>query len=91
MLQNDRVTTFTVSELLKENQQGGGKITSLPTQVKHLFTVVHEELVNIKDWFTAICKCGKTKYLLNTKTRIYQVPWGFTGPRLNMEGTHKTY
>ena len=28
MLQNARVTAFTVSELLKENQQSGGKITS---------------------------------------------------------------
>ena len=32
MLQNVRVTAFTVSELLRENQQGGGgdKITSPP-------------------------------------------------------------
>ena len=32
MLQDDRVTAFTVFELLKENQLGGGKITS-PTQI----------------------------------------------------------
>ena len=36
MLQNARVAAFTVSELLRENQQGGagggGKITS-PTQI----------------------------------------------------------
>ena len=37
MLQNSRVTAFTVFELLRENQLGG-KITPLPTQirVKHL-------------------------------------------------------
>ena len=29
MLKNDRVTTFTVSELLRENQQGGG-VNSAP-------------------------------------------------------------
>ena len=38
-MQNARVTAFTVSELLRENQQGmeeegGGKITPSPTQVK---------------------------------------------------------
>ena len=32
MLQNPRITTFTVSELLRENQQGGGdKINPPPT------------------------------------------------------------
>ena len=30
MLQNGKVTTFTVSELLRENQHGGGKITPHP-------------------------------------------------------------
>ena len=31
MLQNVRVTAFTISELLRENQQGGGgKITPYP-------------------------------------------------------------
>ena len=32
MLQTARLTAFTVSELLKENQQGGVKITRLPTR-----------------------------------------------------------
>ena len=31
MLPNDRVTTFTISELLRENQQGGDNITPSPT------------------------------------------------------------
>ena len=30
MLQNPRITTFTVSELLRENQQGGGDKINLP-------------------------------------------------------------
>ena len=36
MLRNVRVTAFTVSELLRENQQGGEgvKITPLPTQIR---------------------------------------------------------
>ena len=29
--------------------------------------------------------------LWNTKKRIYQVPWGFIKPTLNMGKTHKTY
>ena len=39
MVQNARITAFTVSELLREDQQGegaggaGGKLTSLPTQI----------------------------------------------------------
>ena len=33
MLQNARVTAFTVSELLRENQQGGVKLLS-PTQIR---------------------------------------------------------
>ena len=42
MLQNARVTTFTVSELLTENQQGGGGGVKVPPtqirvkQLKHL-------------------------------------------------------
>ena len=32
-MQNTRVTTFTISELLRENQQGVGKITP-PTQIR---------------------------------------------------------
>ena len=35
MLQNARVTAFTVSELLRENQQGGGgELSPPPTQVR---------------------------------------------------------
>ena len=33
MLQSARVTAFTVFELLKEKQEGGGKFTS-PTQIR---------------------------------------------------------
>ena len=33
MLQNARVTAFTISELLRENQQGG-KITPRTTQIR---------------------------------------------------------
>ena len=41
MLQNARVTTFTVSELLRENQQGGGiKLPSPPPQT-HTHTHTH--------------------------------------------------
>ena len=39
MLQNARVTAFTVSELLRENQQGG-KITSPPSPA-HTLTHIH--------------------------------------------------
>ena len=36
MLQNTRLTAFTVSDLLRENQQGGGggNITSSPNQIR---------------------------------------------------------
>ena len=34
MLQNARVTAFTVSELLMENQQGGGVKFHPPTQIR---------------------------------------------------------
>ena len=35
MLQNSRVTAFTIFELLRENQMGGGgKITQTPTQIR---------------------------------------------------------
>ena len=36
MLQNSRVTAFTVFELLKENQLGGGKITPPPRLVLNI-------------------------------------------------------
>ena len=32
--------------------------------IKHLFTVVNKELVNIKDWFPANEECGKSKILI---------------------------
>ena len=34
MLQNARITTFIISELLRENQQGGGGELSPPTQIR---------------------------------------------------------
>ena len=34
MLQTSRVTAFTVSELLRENQPGGGKITPHPPRLR---------------------------------------------------------
>ena len=34
MLQKARVTAFTIFELLRENQLGGGKITPSPTQIR---------------------------------------------------------
>ena len=34
MLQNARVTVFTISELLSENQQEAGKTTPTPTQIR---------------------------------------------------------
>ena len=52
MLQNARVTAFTVFELLRENQLGGGKITP-PTQI------------SVKYWVLVIIFFGKIfwKYL----------------------------
>ena len=48
MLQNTRVTASTVSESLRENQQGGGggggKITLFPTQIRIKKFVSHNIL-----------------------------------------------
>ena len=54
MLQNARVTAFTVFELLRENQLGEGKITQ-PTQI------------SVKYWVLVIIFFGKIfwKYLQN--------------------------
>ena len=41
ILQTARVTLFTVSKLLRENQQGGGKIT--PTSRPRLDTVTQKQ------------------------------------------------
>ena len=40
MLQNSRVTVFTVFELLRENKLGGGKITSPPTHIRVNMSVI---------------------------------------------------
>ena len=55
-MQNARVTAFTVSELLRENQQGGGgdKITPPPTQIRVKpanYTSVYDVLMIIA-WYS---------------------------------------
>ena len=55
MLQNTRVTASTVSESLRENQQGGGrgKITPFPTKIRVKKFVSHNILYeNYKTWVT---------------------------------------
>ena len=58
MLQNTRVTASTVSESLRENQQGGGgggrvKITLFPTQIRIKKFVSHNILYeSYKTWVT---------------------------------------
>ena len=57
MLQNTRVTASTVSESLRENQQGGGggegKITIFPTQIRIKKFVSHNILYeSYKTWVT---------------------------------------
>ena len=50
MLQNTRVTAFTVSVLLRENQQGGGVKLPPPPPTKirvNAFVILHEFCQNI--------------------------------------------
>ena len=56
MLQNARVTGFTVSELLRKNQQGeGGKFTPhTPTQIR--------KSVQTRSFFWSVFSCIQTKY-----------------------------
>ena len=51
MLENARVTAFTVSELLRENHQREGKITPPPTQTRLKFLFSREN-----NHFLIICK-----------------------------------
>ena len=46
MLQNVRVTAFTVSELLRDNQQGG-KVTSSPTTTTPPSTQIINLILNL--------------------------------------------
>ena len=49
MLQNSRIKAFTVSELLRENQQGGvgvGKITPTPTLIQ-IRVKLHVKVYNV--------------------------------------------
>ena len=48
MLQNVRVTAFTVSELLRDNQQGG-KVTSSPTTTTLPRTQIINLILNLLD------------------------------------------
>ena len=68
MLQNSKVTAFTVSELLKENQERG-KITTLPTQIRvkafQLFGAAHafpknKDLNKMRNMRNIICIIKKT-------------------------------
>ena len=63
MLQNSRVTAFTISELLKENQQGGGGWNYLPinTQIK----------VNESEKYDFIY--NRIRYLISVKSDITYV------------------
>ena len=56
MLQNVGVTAFTISELLRENQQGGGKIPpSTPSQIRanqesSIEITPNERLFHLSKW-----------------------------------------
>ena len=68
MLQNVRVTAFTISELLRESQKtagggggGGGKITPFPTQIR-----VHNEHIQLlhdgnNHWLLSFCFSGRVQ------------------------------
>ena len=77
MLQNARVTAFTISELLRENQQGGeGVKLPSPTQIRvHICcsarlsrfalesvqTKIGKDLLSLKEVTTNVI-CGDTSY-----------------------------
>ena len=62
MLQNSRVTAFTISELLKENQQGGGwNYLPINTQIK----------VNESEKYDFIY--NRIRYLISVKSDITYV------------------
>ena len=65
MLQNARVAAFTVSELLRENQQGGRGITLLPLRLG-LAESLQDFKNKIKFWnpLIVLCKLFKT-YIAN--------------------------
>ena len=54
MLQNSRVTAFTVFELSRENQKGEGKITPLPSPGRTQIKVVGKMKTIILKYFRKI-------------------------------------
>ena len=56
MLQNTRVTAFTVCEFLRENQlgEGGGKITPLPLAIQ-----IRVKVLSYKLYYSNTCSSSK--------------------------------
>ena len=63
MLQNARVTVLTVSELLRENQKGGSKITPTTNQIKVKGTKKNSR--NVGNW------TGEFYDFINSDTKDY--------------------
>ena len=73
MLQNTRVTAFTISKLLRENQQGGDKFTRLPSP--RLGLKIGDPSANLRFWgkfflsrissFQIFVKPGRYIYLIH--------------------------
>ena len=70
MLQNVRVTAFTISELLRENQQGGGKIP--PPSTPYLIRANQESSVEItpKERLFHLSKWLKLPYSVYNSQRL---------------------
>ena len=63
LMQNARVAAFTVSELLRKNQQGGSKITPLLIQIRDIIRILRI----FKNWTT--CPLSVRQYF--SKLRWY--------------------
>ena len=93
MLQNARVTAFTISELLREYQQGGSKITPPPTKIRVkirliyyfwlllilLYIFLSKQVIAPRYICTSTKLCIKCRYLypLNNKLFIFSKLWLF--------------
>ena len=65
MLQNTRVTAFTISDLLRENQQGGGGVT-LPLPLTRLGLMILQIFLNTQ----MICMKNIDKYNPRNENKI---------------------